>query len=146
MEAHKNFADDKDQAERGIQAVVLPLEVQIKDQKAQLQSRLDTLAKINEKTSSINEQMAIVRAAEAELKKQREMIEGLIARVSEHAAKSSLVESPAPLGQPEQNVPVELMQTTKLSAFEAQKIRDAAPAPARPPAAPAPAARAAEPL
>ena len=66
-EARKNFADAKAQAERWIQAVVLPLEVQIKDHKAQLQSRLDNLAKINEKTSSINEQMAIVKAAEAEL-------------------------------------------------------------------------------
>ena len=145
-EARRNFSDAKTQAERWIQAVVLPLEVQIKDHKAQLQSRLDNLAKINEKTSSINEQMAIVKAAEAELKKQREMIEGLIARVSEHAAKSSLVESPAPLGQPEQNVPVELMQTTKLSTFEAQQARAAAPAPARAPAAPHPAAKAAEPL
>ena len=55
---------------------MLPLEVQIKDHKAQLQSRLDNLAKINEKTTSINEQMALLKAAEADLKKQRDMIEG----------------------------------------------------------------------
>ena len=68
-----------------MQAVVLPLEVQIKDHKAQLQSRLDNLAKINEKTTSINEQMAHrCKAAEADLRKQRDMIEGLIARVSAH--------------------------------------------------------------
>ena len=85
-EARRNFGDAKNQAERWIQAVVLPLEVQIKDHKAQLQSRLDNLAKINEKTTSINEQMAILKAAEAELKKQREMIEGLIQRVSAHEA------------------------------------------------------------
>jgi hypothetical protein len=150
-EARSNFGSAKTQAERWIQAVVLPLEVQIKDHKAQLQSRLDNLAKINEKTSSINEQMTLLKAAEAELKKQREMIEGLITRVSEHAAKSSLVESPAPLGQPEQNVPVELMQTTKLSAFEAQKARAApmqaaAPAPAAPAQAAAPSPKPAEPL
>ena len=73
-----------------MQAVTLPLEMQIKDHKAQLQSRLDNLAKINEKTTSINEQMAILKAAEADLRKQREMIEGLIARVTAHAATSSL--------------------------------------------------------
>jgi hypothetical protein len=45
------FLDAKNQAERWMQAVVLPLEVQMKDHKAQLQSRLDNLAKINEKTT-----------------------------------------------------------------------------------------------
>jgi hypothetical protein len=138
-EARGNFANAKTQAERWIQAVVLPLEVQIKDHKAQLQSRLDNLAKINEKTSTINEQMAQLKVVEAELKKQREMIEGLITRVSEHAAKSSLVESPAPLGNPEQDVPVELMQTTRMAAFNAPKPAAAA-GPDRAAAAPAPAA------
>jgi len=90
MAARQNFSDSKSQTERWMQAVVLPLEVQIKDHKAQLQSRLDNLAKINEKTTSINEQMAILKVAEADLRKQREMIEGLIARVTAHAATSSL--------------------------------------------------------
>ncbi|HST01158.1 MAG TPA: hypothetical protein VLJ84_05820, partial [Usitatibacter sp.] len=76
-EARANFSSAKSQAERWVQAVVLPIEVQIKDHKAQLQSRLDNLAKINEKTSSINEQMAVLKAAEADLKRQREMIEAL---------------------------------------------------------------------
>src|SRR5471030_773974 len=83
-EARRNFGEAKTQAERWVSAVVLPLEVQIKDHKAQLQSRLDNLAKINEKTTSINEQMAIIKAAEADLKKQREMIESLITRVSQY--------------------------------------------------------------
>ncbi len=127
-EARRNFGDAKTQTERWLQAVVLPLEVQIKDHKAQLQSRLDNLAKINEKTTSINEQMAILKAAENELKKQREMIEGLIQRVSAHEARSALAESPAPLGRPEQNVPVELMQTTRMASFDAPKPKPA-PAP-----------------
>ncbi|MEO5676852.1 MAG: dynamin family protein, partial [Usitatibacter sp.] len=135
--ARANFVDAKNQAERWMQAVTLPLEVQIKDHKAQLQSRLDNLAKINEKTTSINEQMAILKAAEGSLRKQREMIEGLIARVSAHAAASSL-DSDAPAAQPrEQAVPVEMMQTTKLAAFDRP-----APKPAPPPPPP----KAAEPL
>jgi hypothetical protein len=134
-EARRNFGDAKTQTERWLQAVVLPLEVQIKDHKAQLQSRLDNLAKINEKTTSINEQMAILKAAEQELRKQREMIEGLVARVSAHEVRASL-ESDAPAmapPRPEQNIPVELMQTTKLSTFEVPKaapVRPATPAPA----------------
>jgi len=91
--ARTNFTEAKNQAERWMQAVVLPLEVQIKDHKAQLQSRLDNLAKINEKTGSINDQMAKLKAQEADLRKQREMIEGLIQRVSEHEAKSNLSDS-----------------------------------------------------
>ncbi len=134
-EARRNFGDAKTQTERWLQAVVLPLEVQIKDHKAQLQSRLDNLAKINEKTTSINEQMAILKAAENELKKQREMIEGLIQRVSAHEARSALAESPAPLGSPEQNVPVEFMQTTKMTTFDAPRPP---PRPAPPPAPVAP--------
>ncbi len=138
-EARRNFGDAKSQTERWLQAVVLPLEVQIKDHKAQLQSRLDNLAKINEKTTSINEQMAILKAAENELKKQREMIEGLIQRVSAHEARSALAETPAPAGRPEQNVPVDLMQTTKMATFDMPKAAPkTAPAPAAPKAPEAP--------
>ena len=137
-EARRNFGEAKTQTERWVQAVVLPLEVQIKDHKAQLQSRLDNLAKINEKTTSINEQMALVKGAEAELRKQREMIEGLIQRVSQHEARASLSESPAPLGTPEKAVPVELMQTTRMASFDAPRPAPK-PAPAAAPAKPAPA-------
>ena len=69
---------------------MLPLETQIKDHKQQLQSRLDNLAKINEKTTSINEQMAMLKAVEADLQKQRDMIEGLIARVSAQEARAPI--------------------------------------------------------
>jgi hypothetical protein len=146
-EARRNFSDAKAQAERWVKAVVLPLEVQIKDHKAQLQSRLDNLAKINEKTTTINEQMAILKAAEQDLAKQREMIESLVARVSEYATRAPhSPESPAPIARPEQNVPVELMQSTRMAAFDPSKLTPevagaraaTAPAPARA-AAPSPA-------
>jgi hypothetical protein len=125
-QARSTFMDAKSQTERWVQAVTLPLEVQIKDHKAQLQSRLDNLAKINEKTTTINEQMALLKAAEADLRKQREMIEGLITRVSQHEARATLQAEIPPASRPEQNVPIELMQTTKMAAFDAPKPTPAA--------------------
>jgi hypothetical protein len=162
-EARANFSSAKTQAERWVQAVVLPIEVQIKDHKAQLQSRLDNLAKINEKTTSINEQMAILKSAEADLKRQREMVEGLITRVSQYEARAeaTMVAQAAQAAQPARAMPADPMQTTKLATFEPEKTRmepaKAAPAaPAAPliddsafaslakkpePSAPAPASR-----
>jgi hypothetical protein len=144
--ARQAYLDAKSQAERWAQAVVLPLEVQIKDHKAQLQSRLDNLTKINEKTGTINEQMARVKADEASLAKQRQLIEGLIQRVSEHDAKSSLSDSgvipPRDTGESD-----DWMRTTRFNvnemhaaAAEAQKMheaRQATIAPAKPKPAPA---------
>src|SRR5437868_749180 len=130
--ARSNFGDAKSQAERWMQAVILPLEVQIKDHKAQLQSRLDNLSKINEKTTSINEQMAILKAAENDLRKQREMIEGLIARVTAHAAMSSLDQDLPEAAAPQRSSP-DVMATTKLSTFDAPKAPPPKPAePAKP--------------
>jgi hypothetical protein len=140
-QARATFGDAKSQTERWIQAVTLPLEVQIKDHKAQLQSRLDNLAKINEKTTTINEQMAVLKAAEADLAKQREMIDGLIARVSQHEAKASLAaELPPPVARPELVEPIELMKPGKGMPAASPKPA-AAPKPAPRPAAPRPAAQ-----
>jgi len=132
------YLDAKNQTERWSQAVVLPLETQMKDHKAQLQSRLENLARINEKTSSINEQMAKVRAEEASLRKQREMIEGLIQRVSEHEAKSLADGEMIPPRDP--NESDDWMRTTKFHATDMQAGKEAAqkgtrapaPRPARP--------------
>ena len=94
-QARAIFNDARIQTERWVQAVVLPLEIQIKDHKAQLQSRLDNLSRINEKTTSINEQMAMLRAAEQDLQRQRDMIESLIERVTEHGQSSLLSDLPS---------------------------------------------------
>jgi hypothetical protein len=135
-QARATFGDAKTQTERWIQAVTLPLEVQIKDHKAQLQSRLDNLAKINEKTTTINEQMAILRAEEAELAKQRTMIDGLVARVTQHEARASLApELPPPTMRPQLEEPIALMAGMK-GAIPAPAVRPAAPKPAPAPAAP----------
>src|SRR5258706_1950304 len=146
-EAKRNFTDAKTQTERWVQAVVLPLEVQIKDHKATLQSRLDNLAKINEKTSSINEQMAKVKAVEKDLQAQRDMIEGLITRVGEHAATApGAAESVAAAAVAEpmvREMPVELMKTTKFSVADTTAAPKPAPAAAP---APKPAPKPAQPL
>ena len=132
-EARKNFGDAKTQAERWIQAVVLPLEVQIKDHKNQLQSRLDNLAKINEKTTSINEQMAELKKAEQELARQRDMIEGLITRVSQHEAKATLAPQPEPI------MTAEMMESTLVQNFDESFMKAEAAATEAAKAAPAPA-------
>jgi Dynamin family len=131
-QARATFNDAKIQSERWLQGVVLPLEIQMKDHKAQLQSRLDSLAKINEKTTSINEQMAMLSAAEQDLKHQREMIETLITRVAEFGEHPVLAETP-PVHRPEQDVPVDFMQTARIAIDP-----HAAAAPASRPAADAP--------
>ena len=81
-QARTLFNDARSQSERWVQAVTMPLETQMKDHKQQLQSRLDNLSKINEKSTGINEQLAELKAVAEALAKQREMIDGLLARVS----------------------------------------------------------------
>jgi hypothetical protein len=136
-QARQTFTDAKTQTERWIQAVTLPLEIQIKDHKAQLQSRLDNLAKINEKQTTINEQMAILKTAEVELQKQRDMIEGLILRVSQHQARAELQSDIPPSTHTEDDQPIDLMRTVVLDA--APNIALAAPARPAPAPKPAPA-------
>jgi hypothetical protein len=144
-QARQTFGDAKTQAERWIQAVTQPLEIQIKDHKAQLQSRLDNLAKINEKQSTINEQVAQIKVAEAELVKQREMIEGLILRVSQHQPKAEPQSDIPPATHGDDDQPIELMRTVVLDA--APNLVKPAPAPTpAPKPAPRPAAAPAQPM
>jgi len=155
-QARTLFGDARAQSERWVQAVTLPLETQIKVHKQQLQSRLDNLSKINEKSSGINERLAELKTAAEALAKQRAMIENLLSRVSREEALAAPPEA-APAGRSEPMVmPPELMETTKLSVFEAPltitrraaraqevfrevaHVKEEAPRPAAPkPAAPA---------
>ena len=114
------FLDAKAQSERWVQAVTMPLEAQIKDHKAQLQARLDNLSKINEKSTGINERLAELKGVAADLQKQREMIEGLLQRVSQQEAQATATHPARPRTAPaEQSIPPELLQTTRLSTFDA---------------------------
>ncbi len=144
-QARDIFADAKNQTERWIQAVTLPLEVQIKDHKAQLQSRLDNLAKINEKATTINEQMAILKEAEADLARQRGMIDGLVARVARQEAKTSLLaDLPPPVAHAPIETPIEFMKPKHPPA--APQAAEAKPAPAQAKHEPKPAPAASAPL
>jgi len=141
-QARSTFTDAKTQADRWVQAVIMPLETQMKDHKQLLQSRLDNLSKINEKTTTINEQMAELKKVEADLKKQRDMIEGLIARVSASEGRAPIPDMVgAPLARPDDTITPEMMQTARMAAAGAQKAAAApvAAAPSAPKPAPSPA-------
>ncbi|PWB57920.1 MAG: hypothetical protein C3F16_14655 [Betaproteobacteria bacterium] len=113
------FTEARSQTERWVQSVTLPLETQMKDHKQQLQARLDNLSKINEKSTNINEQLAELKAVGDALMKQREMIEGLLQRVSREEAVATAAPATGPVEKTAPMMPPELMETTKLSVFEA---------------------------
>ncbi|HEX4857644.1 MAG TPA: hypothetical protein VFV17_01420, partial [Usitatibacteraceae bacterium] len=96
-EARKIFNDARSDTERWLAAVPLPLETQIKDHKAQLQARLDALAKVNERGGAIKEEVAKLEAQRAEIQKRLAMITSLILKVRE-AAPSAM---PAAAAHPE---------------------------------------------
>ncbi|MFN7673697.1 MAG: dynamin family protein [Betaproteobacteria bacterium] len=64
-------------------AVLLPLETQIRDHKAQLGARIASLQKINERGGRINEEVADVQAQLADVQRQMKLISGLIRKVRE---------------------------------------------------------------
>jgi len=80
--------------------------------------------------------MAILKTAETELAKQREMIEGLILRVSQHGARADLQGEIPPSTHTADDQPIDFMKTVVLDA--APTLQKPAPVPAPKPAAPAP--------
>lgn len=95
-EARKIFNDARSETERWIAAVPLPLETQIKDHKAQLQSRLDALAKVNERGGAIKEEVAKLQAQRAEIQGRVAMITSLILKVREASPGGQGVKAPIP--------------------------------------------------
>jgi len=85
--------------------------------------------------------MATLRQVEAELAKQRQMIDGLVARVTQHEARASLAEDlPPAVERSGLEAPIELMAGMKPAPAPAS-VRPAAPKPPPMPASPpAPAA------
>jgi Dynamin family len=75
------FNEARANTERWITAVPLPLETQIRDHKAQLEARIASLQKINDRGSSINEEVAKLNAQLVEVQKQITMITSLIRKV-----------------------------------------------------------------
>jgi hypothetical protein len=99
-EARKIFNDARSETERWIAAVPLPLETQIKDHKAQLQQRLDALAKVNERGGAIKEEVAKLQAQRAEIQARVAMITSLILKVREAGPGGGTVKVPAVAAAP----------------------------------------------
>jgi hypothetical protein len=80
-EARKLFIRAGEDCDRWMRMVTSPLENQLRDHKAQLQQRLDSLTKINQNSGSIHERLQSLKEEMVQLLQQREMINRLIARV-----------------------------------------------------------------
>jgi len=120
-EAKANFNDARIQSERWMQAVTLPLETQMKEHKQQLQTRLEHLTRINEKSTGIKDKLAELDALARTLAGQRQMIEGLIERVSqgEVAAGEAPQAEPAPADKVEpESMITDFLETAILSHAE----------------------------
>jgi Dynamin family len=119
-EARKIFNDARSETERWIAAVPLPLETQIKDHKAQLQSRLDALAKVNERGGAIKEEVAKLQVQRAEIQSRVAMITSLILKVREAGPQSGVKSMPAPAAVPAGEAlaaaPQEFVKTTRVLA------------------------------
>lgn len=95
--ARKIFNEARTDTERWLAAVPLPLETQIRDHKATLQSRLDSLAKINARGGAITEEVTKLQAQRKEIQSQVDMITALIMKVRDVGAPPSAVAPPPPI-------------------------------------------------
>jgi Dynamin family len=76
-EAHKIFNVACQEVEQWSKIVPLPLETQIRDHKAQIQSRLESLSRITENTASMKQRIDALKAEQGELAQQFQMVERL---------------------------------------------------------------------
>jgi len=81
IQAQQLFGDARAECERWIKIVPLPLEMQIKEHKNQLESRLANLAKINENSSALQDSMVKIKSEQGDLVMQKQLIEKLISRL-----------------------------------------------------------------
>ncbi len=118
--ARKIFNDARADTERWLAAVPLPLETQIKDHKAQLQARLDSLAKINERGGAITEEVNKLQAQRKEIQVQVEMITLLIMKVrevgpaKEATPAAAVAATPAAAAKPAPEENPEFVKTLKI--------------------------------
>jgi plasmid stability protein len=80
-QARRVFNEARGETERWLAAVPLPLETQIKDHKVQLEARLASLQKINERGGAIKEEVAKLEAQRKEIQGQLDLISGLMVKV-----------------------------------------------------------------
>ena len=118
-QARNLFNDARSKSERWVQSVTLPLETQMKDHKTAAAARAWTTSRRSTRSPPAStSSWPSLRAAGDALQKQREMIDGLLQRVSRDEAAAAAAPAPAA----ERTTPVtppELMETTRLSVFEA---------------------------
>ena len=80
-QARQIFNEARTDTERWLAAVPLPLETQIKDHKTQLEARLASLAKINERGDGLKDELAKLVVERDVIQKQVTLITGLILKV-----------------------------------------------------------------
>lgn len=95
-QARKIFNEARADTERWLAAVPLPLETQIKDHKAQLQARLDALAKVNERGGAITEEVNKLQAQRKDIQNQIAMITSLIMKVRDVGPNKAAASATAP--------------------------------------------------
>ncbi len=80
-QAQQLFGDARAECERWLKSVPLPLEMQIKEHKTQLETRLANLAKINENSTALQDNMVKIKSEQGDLVMQKDLIEKLIGRL-----------------------------------------------------------------
>jgi hypothetical protein len=80
-QAQHIFGEARNECERWMRTVPLPLEMQIKEHKAQLETRLGNLAKINENSNALQDSLIRLKAEQGELVLQKQVIDRLISRL-----------------------------------------------------------------
>ncbi len=112
-QARRIFNEARADTDRWLTAVPLPLETQIRDHKAQLQARLDSLAKINERGGTMEEEVATLQKQRLALEGQVAMITQLIMQVRDVGpSKEVAAMVPAPIAEPE----MDFLKTQRIAA------------------------------
>jgi Dynamin family len=88
-EARKIFNTARQEVEQWGKIVPLPLETQIRDHKAQIQSRLENLSRLNDNTASMKQRIDALKAEQGELAAQFQMVE----RLSKNLQSSVTIQS-----------------------------------------------------
>ncbi|MEO8384716.1 MAG: dynamin family protein [Betaproteobacteria bacterium] len=116
-QARRIFNGARTDLDRWLTAVPLPLETQIRDHKVQLQARLDSLAKINDRGGAINEEVATLQKQRQGLEGQIAMITQLIMQVRDIGPSPDLAET-LPLSAAA--VPEDMLKTQRLETVRAE--------------------------
>jgi hypothetical protein len=118
-QARQIFNEARGDTDRWLTAVPLPLETQIRDHKAHLQSRLESLAKINERGGAMEQEIATLQKQKQGLEGQIAMITQLILQVRDVGPTANpVLATPAPAPAPNEPHP-EFLKTLKIASTPA---------------------------